>query len=96
MNSLNEKNYDKFILKGSLAIEMYTVMNNLSNESEEKINNMYTEIKKYRELNKKTLEDKAKIVSLVFDLIDTIGVDKFVIYEDGDVNAKIKMLDSIK
>lgn len=83
--NINETNYEKFIFKGSLAIEGYCDANSITNDVEKIINKMYFDLKEYRKKEDKTLADKEKIVNELINIIIMLGKNNFVIYEDGGV-----------
>lgn len=80
---ITSKNYDKFILKGSLALEMYYDVN--INEDREKYIIFNEKLSKYRSLRGKNLKDKENMVEYLVRFIENLGIDKFIIYDDGDV-----------
>lgn len=80
---ITSKNYDKFILKGSLALEMYYDVN--INEDREKYIIFNDKLSKYRSLKEKNLKDKENMVEYLVRFIENLGIDKFTIYDDGDV-----------
>ena len=79
---INKNNCDKFIFKGSLALESYY---DETNENKELFDNFNNKLKKYRLLQKKTEYDKKLIANTLLSIIEQIGEEKFVIYDDGDV-----------
>ena len=79
---INKNNCDKFIFKGSLALEFYY---DETNENKELFDNFNNKLKKYRLLQKKTEYDKKLIANTLLLIIEQIGEEKFVIYDDGDV-----------
>lgn len=81
-----KENYDKFIFKAPLAIEGYTDVNTINDENNNRVEKMYSDLKKYRNLNKKTIEDKEKLVNKILDIISLLGQDNFLIYDDGDID----------
>ncbi len=80
---ITPKNYDKFILKGSLALEMYYDVN--INEDREKYIIFNEKLSKYRSLKEKNLKDKENMVKYLVRFIENLGIDKFTLYDDGDV-----------
>lgn len=82
-------NYDKFIFKVQLAIEGYCDFNNISLEKQKVIDDLYLKIKKYRELKTPTYDDKSKIVNEIINVINLIGIDNFIIYDDSDIEYKV-------
>ena len=79
---INENNYDRFIFKGSLALESYYDDTNDNLELFDGFNKKLTE---YRLKNEKSISDKEFIVNNLISVFEQIGKDKFKIYEDGDV-----------
>lgn len=79
---VNKDNFDKFIFKGSLALESYY---DESNENKEIFDAFNEKLKAYRQLTEKNDNDKEIIVNELISTIENIGIDKFVIYDDGDV-----------
>ena len=79
---ISENNYDKFIFKGALALESYYDDTHQNKELFDSFNN---KLKEYRSLCKKTDSDKKIIVNDLLLTMEQIGKEKFVIYEDGDV-----------
>lgn len=79
---IEKKNYDKFIFKGSLALESYFDENNKDSELFIDFNNKLT---KYRSLQNKSIDDTETIVSELLSIINKIGKENFIIYEDGDI-----------
>lgn len=84
---INKDNYDKFIFKGSLALESYfdEMNNNISLFDE--FNN---KLKEYRSKNEKNEQDKEIIVNELLSIIEKLGKDKFILYDDGDVEYNYK------
>lgn len=80
--SINKNHYDKFIFKGALALESYY---DATNENKELFDSFNKDIKSYRLLNEKNDKDKEIIVSRLISIIEKIGKEKFIIYEDGDI-----------
>ena len=76
-----KSNYDKFIFKGSLALELYSDMNG----NKEILNNFNDKLKHYRALPIKGEKSKETIVKELITIINKLGQEKFIIYEDGDV-----------
>lgn len=79
---IEEKNFDKFIYKGSLALESYYDDNNSNKEVFDEFN---YKLKAYRKLSEKNKADKEFIVDALILAINQMGIENFVIYEDGDV-----------
>lgn len=79
---INKNNYDKLIFKGALALESYYDDTHGNKELFDAFNN---KLKEYRLLYEKTAIDKESIVNDLLSTIEQIGKEKFVIYEDGDV-----------
>ena len=79
---IEEKNYDKFVFKGSLALESYFDENNKDSELFIDFNNKLT---KYRSLQNKSINDTETIVRELLSIINKIGKENFIIYEDGDI-----------
>ena len=84
MNNLliKNENFDKFIFKGSLALEAYFDNNHTDKEI---FDNFNIKLRNYRQLSEKQETDKETIVNELILLIEKFGIDKFIIYADGDV-----------
>lgn len=80
---IKKENYDKFIFKGSLALESYFDDNN--DEYLELFDKFNERLKKYRSKTDKTTTDSEYIVNELMALIEKLGKEKFIIYDDGDV-----------
>ena len=83
-----KENYDKFIFKGSLALETY---HDITGGFKDLFDNFNNNLKKYRLLEEENDKEKEKIVNELLDIFNTIGIDNFIIYDDGDVNYNYKM-----
>ena len=79
---LDKNNYDKFIFKGSLALEGYFDFND---NNIELFNDFNKKLKYYRILSIKDDKSKEEIVQELIMIINKIGKDNFIIYNDGDV-----------
>ena len=79
---INEENFDKFIFKGSLALESYY---DYTKNNKEIINEFYFKLNAYRKLTEKSKKNKEYIVNELINVIEKIGTKKFIIYDDGDV-----------
>lgn len=79
---IEKRNYDKFIFKGSLALESYFDENNKNSELFTDFNN---KLAKYRSLQNKSINDTETIVRELLSIINKIGNENFIIYEDGDI-----------
>ncbi len=79
---IEKKNYDKFIFKGSLALESYFDENNKDSKLFMDFNNKLT---KYRSLQNKSINDTETMVRELLSIINKIGKENFIIYEDGDI-----------
>ena len=77
--------YDKFILKGSLALECYFDMNSEKNNYIELFDVFNKKLKQYRMLCTKDEKSKENIVQELKSIIIELGKENFLIYEDGDV-----------
>ena len=78
---INENNRDKFIFKGSLALESY-----YDDIHENKVLfDSFNKLKEYHSLYEKSSRNKESIVNNLLSTIEQIGEEKFTIYEDGDV-----------
>ena len=77
-----EENYDKFIFKGSLALESYYDDTQNNKKSFDIFNK---KLKEYRSLVKKNIKDKVYIVNELLSVFEQIVMESFIIYEDGDV-----------
>lgn len=84
MNNLliKNENFDKFIFKGSLAVEAYFDDNHTDKEI---FDNFNIKLRNYRQLAEKQDIDKETIVNELILIIEKLGIDKFIIYNDGDV-----------
>mgnify|MGYP004532085971 FL=1 len=84
MNNLliKNENFDKFIFKGSLALEAYFDNNHTGKEIFDDFN---IKLRNYRQLAEKQETDKQKLVNELILIIEKFGIDKFIIYDDGDV-----------
>ena len=85
---VKKENYDKFIFKGSLALESYA---DNTNNSLELFNEFNNKLKDYHSLKNKTDKEKEFIVNGLLSLLEIIGIDKFKIYDDGDVEYNYKI-----
>lgn len=81
-NFINKNNRDKFIFKGSLALESYY---DDTHENKRLFDNFNNKLKEYRSLYEKSDSNKEDIVNSLLLTIEQIGEEKFTIYEDGDV-----------
>ena len=79
---INENNRDKFIFKGSLALESYF---DNTHENKKLFDSFNNKLKKYRLLQEKSDNDKESIVNGLLSTFEHIGEEKFIMYEDGDV-----------
>lgn len=79
---INENNRDKFIFKGSLALESYY---DDTHENKVLFDSFNNKLKEYRSLYEKGNSNKESIVNNLLSTIEQIGEEKFTIYEDGDV-----------
>lgn len=66
---INKENYEKFILKGSLALESYFDINNNNKEIYDAFNKKLID---YRNLEIKSEESKEKIVEDLISVIEKI------------------------
>ena len=55
------------------------------NEDREKYIIFNEKLSKYRSLQEKSLKDKENMVEYLVRFIENLGIDKFTIYDDGDV-----------
>ena len=79
---IKSENFDKFIFKGSLALEAYFD----NNRTDKKIfDDFNSKLRNYRQLVEKQEIDKETIVNELILIIEKLGIDKFIIYNDGDV-----------
>ena len=81
-NFINKNNRDKFIFKGSLALESYY---DDTHENKRLFDNFNNKLKEYRSLYEKSDSNKEDIVNSLLLTIEQISEEKFTIYEDGDV-----------
>ncbi len=79
---INDKNFDKFIFKGSLALESYYDYTNINKDI---IDEFYFKLNEYRKLTEKSKENKEYIVNELINVIEKLGIKNFTIYDDGDV-----------
>ena len=85
---LNTNCYDKFIFKGSLALECYFDLDENSNNYIELFNSFNEKLKEYRVLLVKDEKNKEKIVQELKSVITKLGTENFIIYKDGNVEYK--------
>lgn len=71
---INDKNFDKFIFKGSLALESYYDYTNINKDI---IDKFYFKLNKYRKLTEKSKENKEYIVNELINVIEKLGIKKF-------------------
>ena len=55
------------------------------NEDREKYIIFNEKLSKYRSLQEKSLKDKENMVEYLVRFIEILGIDKFTVYDDGDV-----------
>ena len=79
---INDKNFDKFIFKGSLALESYYDYTNINKDI---IDEFYFKLNEYRKLTEKNKENKEYIVNELINVIEKLGIKNFTIYNDGDI-----------
>lgn len=77
--------YDKFIFKGSLALECYFDLDENGNNYIELFNEFNKKLKEYRMLSVKDEKSKEAIVQELKSIIIQLGTENFIIYKDGDV-----------
>ena len=77
--------YDKFIFKGSLALECYFDLNENGNNYIELFNDFNKKLKEYRMLSVKDEKSKENIVQELKSIIIQLGTENFIIYKDGDI-----------
>ena len=77
--------YDKFIFKGSLALESYFDLDKNGNNYIELFNEFNKNLKEYRMLSVKDEKSKEAIVQELKSIIIQLGTENFIIYENGDV-----------
>ena len=82
---IKKENYDMYIFKGALALESYYDNENSNQELYDLFNK---ELKEYRELSEKNDEIKEKIVNRLFETLEKLGIEKFIIYDDGDIEYR--------
>ena len=82
---LKASSYDKFIFKGSLALEYYFDVNTNKDNYIKLFNDFNKKLKEYRMLSIKDEKSKENIVQEIKSIILKIGKENFIIYEDGDV-----------
>lgn len=86
---IDKENYEKFILKGSLALELYFDIINDNKNLYEEYNKKLSE---YRSLKLKSVESKEKIIKELIAVIEKVGIDNFIIYDDGDIVCNYKKI----
>ena len=79
---INDKNFDKFIFKGSLALESYYDYTNINKDI---IDKFYFKLNEYLKLTEKSKENKEYIVNELINVIEKLGIKNFTIYNDGDI-----------
>ena len=79
---IDKGSYDKFIFKGSLALEAYFEYNDDNKDIFDEFND---KLKNYRLLLKKDDSSKEFIVNELILVFEKIGKEDFIFYEDGDV-----------
>lgn len=79
---INDKNFDKFIFKGSLALESYYDYTNINKDI---IDKFYFKLNEYRKLTEKSKENKEYIVNELINVIEKLGIKNFTIYNDGNI-----------
>lgn len=82
---IDKKNYDKFAFKGPLAIEDYCDFNNINEKQKKIVDDMYIQVRKYHEKQKELIKERDELVSKLTNTIETLGIDDFTIYDDGDI-----------
>ena len=90
MNQLNlkkkiyqKKNYREFILRGPLAVECFVDLVGVNPTKEEVINTMYENLGKFRKLEKQVSIEEEKLVNEIIDVINMLGKENFIFYNDG-------------
>lgn len=76
-------NKRKFILKGSLALEGYFEV--YGNDKINLYNEYYKKLRKYYDLKEKDKKSIDYMYKELKTLINNLGKEHFLIYEDGDV-----------
>ena len=79
---IKKENYDKFIFKGSLALESYFDDNKKDLVLFDTFNK---KLIKYRSIKDKKTTDSEMIINEILSLIEKIGKENFIIYDDGDI-----------
>lgn len=77
--------YDKFIFKGSLALECYFDLDENANSYTGLFNHFNKKLKEYRMLIIKDEKSKENIVQELKSTIIQLGRENFIVYDDGDV-----------
>lgn len=77
-------NKRRFILKGSLTIEGYFEV--YGNDKINLYNEYYKKLRKYYDLKEKDKKSVDYMYKELKTLINNLGKEHFLIYEDGDVN----------
>lgn len=90
MIKIKKENYGTFILSASLAIESFNDDNELSNEEENQIIKMYDVLREYREKFYGNVDKQKEVIDIIINTINLLGEDRFIFYDDGDVNYKWK------
>ena len=81
--NLPKKNYGKFILKSSLAIECLEDLAGVDPDKEEIVDTMYDNLGKYRKLKQELAKEEEKLVNEILDVISMLGKENFAFYDDG-------------
>ena len=79
---INKCDADKFIFKGSLALELYYDYTNINKDI---IDEFYFKLNEYRKLTEKNKENKEYIVNELINVIEKLRIKNFTIYNDGDI-----------
>ena len=82
---VKKEQYSKLAFKGPLAIEDYCDMNEVPKEVKKVVDDMHLQQRKYIESQKQMVKERDELVSKLSKVIDTIGTDKFTIYDDGGI-----------
>ena len=83
---LRKEQYNKFAFKGPLAIEDYCDLNEIDEKQKKIVDDMYMQVRKYHEKQKQMIKERDELVDKLINTIETLGIDNFTLYDDGDIN----------
>ena len=87
---IDKKYYDKFALKGPLAIEFYCDLNELNEEQKKLVDDMYENLRKYRETRELMIKERDETVEKLINTVESLGIENFTIYDDGNITYNYK------